>query len=126
MATIMLIDDDVDLVEMNRAVLTHKGHTVKWAYSAKDASKMLESAPVDLAVVDVMMESMSAGFDLVRELHERFPKLPMVVVTGVHQALDLQFKFTPDKDWLPALKVLEKPLAPADLAKEVEAILAAQ
>ena len=57
MATILLIDDDVDLVEMNAAVLAHRGHEVLRAYSAADARRKLAAGPApDVVVLDVMME----------------------------------------------------------------------
>jgi CheY-like chemotaxis protein len=123
MTTILLVDDDVDLVEMNKTVLTQLGYQVKCAYSTQEAGKIVDESPVDIAVVDVMMESVSAGFDLVRDMHRKHPKLPMLVLTGVREAMDLQFEFKPDKNWLPVVKILEKPLAQADLAKEINAIL---
>jgi DNA-binding NtrC family response regulator len=78
-ATILLVDDDVDLVEMYRVVLDHRGHTVWPAYSAADASKALEKDVPDIVVLDVMMESDTAGFNLAREIHERHPALPVVM-----------------------------------------------
>lgn len=123
MATILLVDDDVDLIEMNRMVLARRGHRVQEAYSAAEARSVLQQAAPDAAVIDVMMETESAGFDLCREIHQKLPKLPMLLLTGVHQARELPFKFQPDETWLPVVKVLEKPLPPATLAAEVEALL---
>jgi len=122
-ATVLLVDDDVDLVEMNRAVLEHRGHTVLAAYSAAEARQVLASARPDIAVLDVMMESVTAGFDLARDIHESHPHMPMVVLSGVHEAMGVPFRFQPDETWLPVLKFLDKPVAPGTLAEEVEAVL---
>ena len=40
MAQILLVDDDQDLIEMNRTVLTQRGHKVAAAYSAAEAQTM--------------------------------------------------------------------------------------
>jgi len=122
-AKILLVDDDVDLVEMYRLVLVHRGHNVLVAYTAAEARKLLEAGPPDVAILDVMMESETAGFHLALELHERFPKLPAVILSGIHSAMGVPFRFEVDPDWLPVVKFIDKPAAPAALADEVEAIL---
>ncbi len=123
MATILLVDDDVDLVEMCRAVLAHRGHEVLSAYSAKEARGILESRCPDIVVLDVMMESDTAGFQLALEIHERFPEMPAVMLSGIHSATGVPFRFEPDEDWLPVVKFIDKPAPPSTLADEVEAIL---
>ncbi len=124
MATILLIDDDVDLVEMNAAVLAHRGHEVLRAYSAADARRKLAAGPApDVVVLDVMMEDVSAGFELAREIHEKLPQLPLIMLSGVHAATGVPFRFKPDETWLPVSKFLDKPVPPATLAGEVEAFL---
>jgi DNA-binding response OmpR family regulator len=122
-ATVLLIDDDVDLVEMNRAVLEHRGHRVLAAYSAAESRQVLAAQNPDIAVLDVMMETVSAGFDLAREIHGSLPALPIIILSGVHEAMQLPFHFEPDETWLPVLKFLDKPVAPAALANEIEALL---
>ncbi len=69
MAYILLVDDDQDLVEMNKTVLTQRGHTVLAAYSAAEARQAVRTKTPDLAVLDVMMEDKTAGFELARHLH---------------------------------------------------------
>ena len=124
MATILLVDDDVDLVQMNQRVLEHRGHSVVCANTAEEARELLKTTQPELAVVDVMMESQTAGFELAREIHQRLPKVPMIVLSGIHEATGVPFRFEPDEAWLPVLKFLDKPVVPADLADEIEAILA--
>lgn len=123
MAKVLLIDDDVDLVDMNKLVLTSRGHEVSVAYSAKEARATLEKLVPDVAVIDVMMESDSAGIELARELHDRFPSLPMLILSSVHDAKQLPYRFVPDETWLPVQKFIDKPIAPAALADQIEALL---
>ena len=47
----------------------------------------------------------------------------MIVLSGIHEATGVPFRFEPDETWLPVLKFLDKPVAPADLAGEIETIL---
>ncbi len=123
MAKILLVDDDVDLVSMNRVILERNGHQVAAAYSAQEAREAIAKARPDLAVLDVMMESASAGFELARDVHQKYPDLPMIVLSGVHAATGVPFRFEPDADWLPVLKFLDKPVEPSRLAGEIESVL---
>ena len=125
MAKVLLVDDDVDLVNMNRLVLEKRGHKVTAAYSAQEARAALQKARPDIAVLDVMMESVSAGFDLAREVHRQLPDLPMIVLSGVHEATGVPFRFEPEGEWLPVMKFLDKPVEPAQLAAEIEGVLKA-
>ncbi len=123
MATILLVDDDVDLVDMYRLVLAHRGHNVLCAYSAEEARKVLATARPDAAVLDVMMESETAGLDLAREVHGALPGCVMVMLSGVHEATGLPFRLEPDETWLPVARFIDKPAAPAALADEIERLL---
>jgi DNA-binding NtrC family response regulator len=123
MATILLVDDDVDLVEMCRLVIEHRGHAVKSAYSAAEAREVLKTCAPDLVVLDVMMESETAGFELAREIHEARPETPSIILSGVHSATGVPFRFEPDPTWLPVVKFIDKPVPPTALADEIDAIL---
>jgi CheY-like chemotaxis protein len=124
MARILLVDDDQDLIEMNQMVLTRRGHKVTAAYSAAEAWVAAQADPPDAAVLDVMMEDKTAGYKLARQLHERFPSLPMIMLTGIRKEMHVPYPFEPDETWLPITKLLEKPLNPRALADEVERLLA--
>ena len=124
MSQIMLVDDDQDLIEMNKTMLEKRGHKVTVAYSAAEALKTVGTDAPDLAVLDVMMENKTVGFDLARRLHEQFPKMPMIMLTGIRKDMDLGFSFEPDETWLPVSKFMEKPVNPRILADEADKLLA--
>ncbi|HYK88494.1 MAG TPA: response regulator [Acidobacteriota bacterium] len=126
MAHILLVDDDQDLIEMNKTMLAQRGHTVSVAYSAVEAREVVRAHPPDAAVLDVMMEDMTVGFELARRIHEQFPALPLIMLTGIRKEMRLGFSFEPDETWLPVTKFLEKPVNPRILADEVEKLLAAK
>ncbi len=124
MAQILLVDDDQDLIEMNRTVFAQRGHNVKVAYSAAEAQKIAQSDQPELAVLDVMMEDKTVGFELARKLHEMYPKMPMIMLTGISKEMGLGYTFQPDETWLPVSKFLEKPVNPRVLADEADKLLA--
>ncbi len=124
MAHILLVDDDQDLIEMNKTVLAQRGHSVSVAYSAAEARKVALADPPDIAVLDVMMEDKTVGFDLARRLHELWPKMPLIMLTGIRKEMNLGFTFEPDATWLPVSKFMEKPVNPRVLADEIDNFLA--
>jgi DNA-binding NtrC family response regulator len=123
MATILIVDDDVDMCEAYTVVLEARGHEIIKAHSGAEARDVLEGTTPDAAILDVMMETDTAGFELARYIHDKNPKLPMIMVTGVHEATGAPFRFQPDESWLPVIKIMDKPIKPATLAEELEALL---
>ena len=126
MAHILLVDDDQDLIEMNKTVLSQRGHDVTVAYSAAEARQAAREHPPDAAVLDVMMEDKTAGFDLARELHAQLPEMPMLMLTGIRREMGFSFRFEPDETWLPVARFLEKPQNPRVIADELDSLLAAR
>lgn len=124
MARVLLIDDDVDLVAGYQAVLAHRGHEVQAAHTANEARKLLRAGPPpNVVVLDVMMESQTAGFELAREIHAAHPAVPILMPSGVHKAAGVPFRFEPDPDWLPVAKFMDKPVLPDQLVAEIEKLV---
>lgn len=80
--TVLVVDDD-DLVLLNTvAMLEDLGHEVIAAASGGEALEHLRDRPeVGLVVTDQVMPQMT-GTQLRREIRERRPQLPVVVVSG--------------------------------------------
>ena len=64
--TVLLVDDDVDLLDINRITLEAEGFDVLTAENAEEAMRVATTKHVDVAVLDVMMTTPSEGFHLVR------------------------------------------------------------
>jgi len=116
---VLLVDDDREFVAANRLVLESKGYEVLDAYDVDSAKKKaLDSGP-DVIVLDVMMETNQAGFELARWLRsqETTSSIPIVMLTAINQRYPLNF----DKDeiWLPVDEFFEKPVTPDDLLEAV-------
>ena len=123
---ILLIDDDVDFVAANRLLLESKGYTVFNAYEGESGIALAKEECPDLILLDVMMTHDTEGFDVSRRLKD-IPQLKntaVILLTGIKRALNLPFAFEPDSGWLPVKAILEKPIPPDQLLKEVEAALA--
>lgn len=126
MARIMLVDDDVDLVDSNRIMLSAKGHQVLGVHSENEARQELEGFGPDVLILDVMMDRIYSGMDYAKEVHKQFPTLPILMVSGFNDILKEKMEFTPGETLLPIAKFLDKPVTAQDLLKEVETLLARQ
>ena len=65
---VLLVDDDVDFLEINRLTLEKAGFEVVTADNGDEGFRVATSTPVDVAVLDVMMDTPTEGFELARRL----------------------------------------------------------
>jgi DNA-binding NarL/FixJ family response regulator len=83
MTSILLVEDHEILAQALLRVLEQKGQlkVEAIAQSAEEALERLDDLEVDLVLVDVSLPRKS-GISLVLMLHERFPELPCVMLSG--------------------------------------------
>jgi CheY-like chemotaxis protein len=122
--SVLLVDDDADFVEQNRLLLEDSGYRVRVALSGRQALELVADGRPDLIILDMMMESENAGFDLSRELRnsEYTKGIPLVMITSVNDIRP--FRIEPDHTWLPVDALIEKPVDPPLLLDVVNRILA--
>ena len=96
MAHILLVDDDRDIRELGRALLTKIRHTVTVAESANQALKILRhqnssSLPINLVLSDVNMPELS-GFDMVLQMRKdaNLKNLTVAFLTGRRERADIE------------------------------------
>ena len=83
MATVLVVDD----VEMFRSIVLHAlkgaGHAALGAPDGAAALQLLDTAPVDLVLLDLAMPKMN-GIEFLRRLRAdpRFASLPVIVVSA--------------------------------------------
>jgi two-component system phosphate regulon response regulator PhoB/two-component system alkaline phosphatase synthesis response regulator PhoP/two-component system response regulator VicR len=120
---VLLVDDDTDLVTLNRVVLEKGGYTVVAANTGRAGIEKARAEKPDLIVLDVMMTTNSEGFDVARALRsdDATRAIPLLMLTSVNRTVP--FKFEPDPTFLPVDRFLEKPLSPEELLKNVRAVL---
>jgi len=126
MAKILIIDDDPDITESMRIILESCRHSVKLAKNGEEGLKAAAAAAYDLVILDVMMETMSKGFEVARALKgvPANAKTPILLLTAIKESTGLDFETEAgDKDWLPVDSYLEKPLKPNELLVKVESLL---
>ena len=81
-STVLVVDDNRDSVEGVAMLLELSGHPVVRAYSAPEALNVLDEDPsIGLVLSDVKMPQLD-GYDFFRVVAHRYPKLPVVLMTG--------------------------------------------
>ena len=79
--TILVVDDDENILQVLEARLLSSGLTPLLADRAETALEMLANEPVDLIVSDVKMPGMG-GHGLLREVLENWPHIPIIMLTA--------------------------------------------
>lgn len=122
---ILLVDDDPDLRLSMRLPLEAAGYTVGEATSYNEGLDAVKTFQPDLLILDVMMDSMTAGFQFALTIHDPDPQgefkdfasLPIIMLTAIHSTTHL--RFGPDDAYLPVQEFLEKPVDPEVLLATV-------
>ena len=130
MATISIIDDDVELAENLSMVLQNEGHRVVIRDTVENALAFIEKEKPDLVILDVMFpENPAGGFDLAREIKnsETTKSIPVILLTAINQELPMDFSGSDiDPEWMPVHDFVEKPLDISVMLEKVKALLGTQ
>jgi len=126
---ILIVDDDPDQRLVIRLPLEAEGYEVKEAANTEEGRRLVLETKPDLIILDVMMDSTTAGFQLALELHNRaddseFKEIrntPIIMLTAIHSTTPL--RFAPDEDYLPVQTFLEKPVDPELLLTKVRGFI---
>lgn len=84
---ILLVEDNPADARFIRAMLDESGESafrIVWTDSLEAAFGKLDQADCDLVILDLSLPD-SAGFETFERLHQRAPKLPIVVVSGLSE-----------------------------------------
>jgi CheY-like chemotaxis protein len=123
--TILVVDDDIDLLEQVAFVLASDGYTIIKAQGQKEGEEALLATIPDLAVLDLMMENMDSGFVLCHHVKRLYPDTPVILLTAVKAATGLDFHPQSDEaaSWVKADVVMDKPVRPEQLRNEARRLL---
>jgi CheY-like chemotaxis protein len=86
MPTILCIDDDPKLLQLQKAILEMKGYRVLLAPDGPTGITLASQQAVDLVVLDFKMPGMDGG-QVAEVLIKEHPDLPVVVCTGFFDAV---------------------------------------
>lgn len=82
MITVLLVDDEPDLLDIGKRSLEKTGeYMVRRAASAEEALEQIRADLPDVVVADFMMQGKD-GIALLREVRRAYPDLPFIIFTG--------------------------------------------
>jgi len=118
MKKILVVEDDVSLLELERSIL-EEFYAVQTAENGAEALKEVQKSIPDLIVLDLMMPVMD-GYQLCAELKKdkELAKIPIVMVTAKNKREDMEEGYLSG-----AQAYIFKPFTSQDLLKVVELLL---
>ena len=123
--TVIIIDDDPDVVEATKAILEGDGYAVATALNGTDGLARVRQGGIDCIILDVMMARDTEGFQIAQELKAdaATADIPIVMLTAVAKKSGFEFSPQTDKDFMPVEAFLEKPVAPDRLLEVIGDVL---
>ncbi len=107
MPSVLIIDDEPNIRRMVSALLTSEGFEVRDAPDGVGGIARVDEFEPDLVLLDLMIPGTLDGMAVLERLRERFPELPVIMMSGRAGLADA-VKATR----LGAVNFLEKPLTP--------------
>ncbi len=116
--TILIVDDEKDLVELAKNYIEGWGYTAITANSGAEALQRLDASPtIDLLFTDVMMPGGTGGYELARAAIRKHPDLKVLFTSGFNKQADQ------NPSNFPASETLNKPYSPAELSSKLRHLL---
>jgi two-component system response regulator GlrR len=115
--TILVVDDDKNLLELIKMRLESSGYGVATALSEDHAREAILAESFDMAIVDLQLVHKD-GISLMEELHQINPELPVMILTAhgtIESAVDAMKRG--------AFTYLTKPFDPRELTIQIERAL---
>jgi DNA-binding response OmpR family regulator len=115
MKTVLIVDDELDIVEAVKAILEEERYKVVTCGNGREALKCLEDSKPDLAIVDIMMPVMN-GYETIKAIRQRtdFAELPILIMSAIVPSVKAK-----EYTWA---GFLQKPFSLSELLKQVHTL----
>lgn len=123
--TILVVDDDIDIVEQVSYIVASLGHQVTTAFNRQEAEAKLCSVIPDLAIIDMMMEDKHSGCLLCRHIKRLFPETAVIILSSIVDQAGMDVLADPAhvNSMRQCDAFINKPIHPGQLKKIVEHLL---
>ena len=126
---VLIIDDNCDMALALRLPLEAHGYEVFEARSGAEGLQMVVQIVPDVIILDVMMETGTAGFQVSLTLRNPHPTsgyaayrhIPILMLTAIHTTTTL--RVGPDEAYLPVDDFLDKPVDADLLLEKMRALM---
>ena len=90
MKTILLVDDDAEVLSLIARIVSDNGYNGVSANSLAEAIEVVDRlTSLDMAIIDFWLDAASA-IPIMEKLNDRFPEAPLVMITGGGQNLSVE------------------------------------
>jgi len=122
---ILIIDDDVDFVDLNKAVLENNGFEVETAFSAREGMDKVQFDAPNLILLDLMLEKHDTGFSFAKTIKgdPRYKNIPILMISAVAGETGYDFSQESDGYWMKTDDFVPKPVEPDVLVQKINALL---
>ncbi|MFN2159484.1 MAG: response regulator transcription factor [Anaerolineales bacterium] len=114
--TILLVDDEIQLLSLLSDVLTKEGYRVISARNGQEAIYSARQGKPDLIILDIMMPEMD-GYEFIRQ-HRRERDTPIILLTAKVEEEEKVLGLRMGAD-----DYITKPFSPRELVARIEALL---
>src|SRR5215469_7958711 len=116
MATVLVVEDEIDLCNLIRTQLEAEGHRVQQAFDGATALKLVEAGVPDLVILDWMLPGID-GLAVCRQLRKDH-LMPIIMLTARNEEVDRVMGLEVGAD-----DYVVKPFSMRELMARVRAIL---
>ena len=81
---ILVVDDETEIADLIEVYLKNENYTVFKFYTAQEALNCIETTPIDLAILDIMLPDID-GFTLCKKIREHHT-YPIIMLTAKSMA----------------------------------------
>jgi two-component system, NtrC family, nitrogen regulation response regulator NtrX len=92
MASILIVDDENNILKTLKSILEDEDHTVFTALKGEEGLSIVKDHEVDLAILDVWLPDID-GLDLLSRMKEGYPDIAVIMMSG-HGSIDIAVKST--------------------------------
>lgn len=118
--TIVCIEDEPDMIDLVKLILTRHGYTVHGALGGQIGLEKVKEVKPDLVLLDLMMPEMD-GWQVFQSMRvdEEISEIPVIILTAKAQSIDkvLGLHIAKVNDYV------TKPFTPQDLITAVKRVL---
>lgn len=132
MKKILLIDDDKDLCLSLEAVLKSNGYEVLMAFSGAEGLRTTLSQKPDVIVLDVAMETDTAGFEFLYQIrstrdssrYKAVRNTPVILLTAINETTHSRFSLDDKDNFLPEISdLMDKPVHIEVLLSKIKTLI---
>ena len=106
MARVLVIDDDLNVGEVIRRLLTDQGHEVILSHNGDDGYALLKAEEFAMLIVDIFLPGTS-GLEIIQAVGANYPDIKIIAMTAFGAQDDIDLRGYAER--YGAVSTLEKP-----------------